>query len=278
MATIVVVHERSRPSPPECIMTTQPGAKPPSDLDCWIARSFSRLEQLPESERPNRRLGHCYFAYNIIGDHKPIHDHRKVRNSLDAVSVRYPLPARSLLPAPGGTKLPWRDGVRDWHSNSFFWRFNEAGEAFLLEHFREDSGESDAWGRAMESETAFDMVAPIRRVGALLLHARSVSDLLFNGSTNINLVGNYSGLSGRRLDHYFTKRDKLVPVNQYRATKTSVSLEISVQDRDLEWDIQFPDSVGWFIEGLYSLFGYDQVPLQLITDEVWPLYNRLMKS
>ena len=67
-------------------MTTQTDAKPPNDLECWIARSFSRLEQLPESAMPNLRHGHCYFAYNIIGDHKPIHDHRQVRESL----MRFP--------------------------------------------------------------------------------------------------------------------------------------------------------------------------------------------
>ena len=259
-------------------MTAQIDAKPPSDLEHWIARSLSRLEQLPESERPNLRHGHCYFAYNIIGDHKRIHDHRQVRDSLDAVSVCYPFPAPSLLPAPGGTRLPWRNGVRDWHSNSFFWRVNAVGEAFLLQQFREDSGESDVCGRAMKPGTTLDMVEPIRRVGALLLHARMVSNFLFNGLTTINFAGNYSGLAERRLDHYFTNRDQLVPVNQYRTTKTSVSLEISVQDRDLEWDIQFPESVGRLLEGLYSLFGHDQVPLRIIIDEVGPLYNHFMRS
>ena len=261
-----------------------PQIKPAADkqrLDQWIAASFNRwsalTDPLPADVGPRYPHGYYNFAYEIVGAAR----HTTLAQLPDVIRasvVRHTgwspfwYPTRQAVepyPVDGAVEC-WLGGntetpaeMRD-PAHADFWRITPDGRAYLLRGYQEDSGDLQWASRGnVAPGTVFDVTLPIWRVGETLLQAERLAANLFEGPTTIRFAAKYTGLQGRSLVSIDGRRD----VRDGRtARQESIPLQTHVESQAIGPNL--PEIVHTLLAPLYGLFGFSELPMQLVVDEL----------
>ncbi|MBX5157674.1 hypothetical protein HJB89_11125 [Rhizobium sp. NZLR8] len=251
------------------------------ELDQWITKSRERwtalTRHLGEDDGPRMRHGRFLVAYQITGDRKAISG-AQLRHLLSSSVVRHTgwppfwYPSRAeIAPYPyEGTVECWLgadtqtpDELRD-PAYSDFWRIDPNGLAFLIRGYQEDGEDAQRPHRqAIAPGTVFDLVLPIWRIGEALLHAKRLSDNLFDGPTTVRFVAQFEGLAGRALSSIDGTR--YLSENRV-ARQDSIRLETNIETSAI--DATLPEVVHPLLTPLYGLFDFFELPMSLVAKEL----------
>ena len=257
-----------------------PRAEPPR-IEAWAGASRARweelIQQLPEGAGPRLVHGRYSFVYEIIGEHRAVAS-GSFPEVLQASAVRHTGWPPFWFPTRQGIRPYNFDGaVECWiggdteerlvdrdPGHSDFWRIHPDGLAYLMRGYQEDGMDVQEDGRrVIAPRTVFDLSLPVWRVGEALLHARSLANNLFVGSTTIRFIATYEGLSGRTLDSLNRMRN----VREGRVARQDViTLETHVSSESIEANL--PEIVHPLMAPLYALFDFFELPMSLVTDEL----------
>lgn len=253
----------------------------PARLEKWISSGRARWEdlvsELPEAVGPRLPHGGYCITYQIVGELRQI-GFARFPELLRSSVVRHTGWPPFWYPTRAGIEPYPIDGVVEcWlggdpqmlpenrdAAHSDFWRIHPDGFAFLLRGYEEDGKEVQRPGSdPNQPGITFDITLPIWRVGEALLHAKSLADNLFEGPTTIRFVVTYEGLAGR----------SLVSINNHRhvlegrvARQDSKDLETHIESQKI--DTNLPEIVHPLLSPLYALFGFFELPMHLVVDEL----------
>ena len=250
-------------------------------LGRWIAACFDRwrllVDPLPEKVGPRFPYGYYNFAYEIIGDVRQI-TLGKLPDVIRSSTVRHTgwppfwYPTRDGIepyPVDGAVEC-WLGGdpeapanIRD-AAHSDFWRISPDGFAYLLRGYQEDATDSRySAPTSLAPGTVFDVTLPVWRVGETLLQAERLASLLFEGPATIRFAAEYTGLGGRSLvsleGSRFVRDDSI-------SHQESIRLQTHVESRAV--GTQLPEVVHALLYPLYELFGFSELPMQLVVEEL----------
>ncbi len=267
-----------------------PGGKPAADeerLPGWITACFDRwrslVDPLPAGAGPRFQHGYYNFAYEILGDvqQTTLAQLPSVLRSSEVHYTGWPpfwYPTREgIEPYPmdgavecwlgGDTQFPV--GSRDPHLSDF-WRITPDGCAYLLRGYQEDSEDLKSSGTGIVTPgKVFDVTLPVWRVGETLLQAERLASALFEGPTSIRFIAEYTGLRGRSLVNLEGRghiRDGLI------SRQESIALKTHVESQAI--GPHLPEVVQSLLWPLYQLFGFSELPMQLVVDELSRMRGR----
>lgn len=260
---------------------TVPQVDPPeiqSRLEQWIEASTSRWRklsgELPDEAGARFIHGSYNFAYEIVGKLRPI-SLARLQGVLRESVVRYTGWPPFWYPTREGIEpYPKDNTVECWLGNdpraapdvsrSDFWRISPDGLAFLLRGYQEDGADAHKAGRTdLEPGTILDIAIPIWRVGETLLQAERLAANFSDEPTTIRFVAKYTGLDGRFLDSFDFSR----PVLAHQASQQE-SIELSTYVETQAIAPNLPEIVHPFLSPLYELFGFFELPMQLVAEEL----------
>lgn len=143
---------------------------------------------------------------------------------------------------------------------SDYWRASKDGMLYTIRGYSEDR----------ESESAgewIDIALPIVRVAETLLFARRYADL-FDATDTLGLRVRFTGLTGRRLKaspfDYFIRDER---VSRTHEVKCQALIKCS------EIDDSLPDVIKALLSNLYEQFGFFELEMPLIQNEVSKLVS-----
>ena len=250
-------------------------------LDRWITASFDRwsalTDMLPADVGPRFPHGYYNFAYQVVGDARQTTLSQLpdvIRTSIVRHSGWPPFwyPTREgITPYPvDGAVECWLGGDTDTpaekrdSATADFWRITPDGCAYLLRGHQEDSGQLQWAGQGTVAPgTVFDVTLPVWRVGETLLQAERLASNLFEGPTNIRFAAEYTGLQDRSLVSINERRyvsDGLV------SRQESISLQTHVESKAIGPNL--PEIVHPLLAPLYELFGFFELPMELVANEL----------
>ena len=261
-----------------------PHEEPAADeqsLDRWISASFDRWSaltvSLPADVGPRFPHGHYNFAYEIVGPAKQVTLAQLpavIRASIVRLTGWPPFwyPTRlGIEPYPvDGTVECWLGGdtetpaeIRD-PAHSDFWRVTPTGHAYLLRGYQEDSGDLQWAGQGQVAPgTVFDVTLPIWRVGEALLQAERLAANLFERPATIGFAAEFTGLQDRSLVSMNGIRQFS---NDRTARQDSIRRHTQVESQTIDSDL--PKIVHELLAPVYALFGFFELPMQLVVDEL----------
>lgn len=256
-------------------------------LDQWISASFGRwsalTDPLPADVGPRFPHGHYNFAYEIVGPAKYV-TLAQLPAVIRASVVRltgwppfwYPT-RQGIEPYPmDGTVECWLGGdtetpaeIRD-PAHCDFWRITPTGRAYLLRGYQEDSGDLQWAGQGQVAPgTLFDVTLPIWRVGETLLQAERLAANLFERPTTIRFAAEFTGLKERSLVRMNGIRHFS---NDGTARQDSIRRQTQVESQTIGTDL--PETVHALLAPVYALFGFFELPMQLVVDELTHMRGR----
>ena len=247
----------------------------------WITASFDRWSELtdplPADVGPRFPHGYHNFAYEIVGQAKQI-TLTQFPDVIRASVVRHTgwppfwYPTRpEIEPYPvNGTVECWLGGdtqtpaERRDAAYSDFWRIAPTGRAYLLRGYQEDRGDLQ-WGdrRNLAPGTVFDVTLPIWRVGETLLQAERLATNLFEGPTTLRFAVEFTGLQGRSL---VSMDGRINFENDRTSRQDSIRRQTHVESQNIGANL--PEMVHTLLEPLYDLFGFFELSMQLVVDEL----------
>lgn len=255
-------------------------------LEEWVEVSFKHwqtlVDSLPDGAEARFRHGYYNFAYEILGESRHIAP-AKLPNVLQKSVVRHTGWPPFWYPTRQEIEPYLKEGVVEcWQGNdpetpfkgldatgpdtthSDFWRISPDGLAFLLRGYQEDGMDIQKVGRTeLEPGTILDVVIPIWRVGETLLHAERLAANLFDGPTTIRFVAEYTGLDGRSLESFdFSRPFRSHQPSRERSIKLSTYVDAQTISSNL------PEIVHPFLSPLYALFGFFELPMELVVEEL----------
>jgi hypothetical protein len=251
----------------------------PDRLKDWMARSRTRWEHLtaalPVGTGPRMPHGRYAFAYEIVGEPKPV-TLAELPDVLRASIVRHTgwppfwVPTRQdIAPYPlDGAIECWLGGGNDASlaerdaAHSDFWRVSTDGLAYLMRGYQEDGIDSRP-RRAHSPATVFDLVIPVWRVGETLLQAKALADHLFIGRSTIRFVAHYEGLAGREIVSLDGNR---MLFEGRISRQDAITLETHVEAEAIGSNL--PEVVLQLLSPLYALFDFLKLPASLVTEEL----------
>lgn len=256
-------------------------------LQGWIRSCRQRWEELirplPPNVGPRMPHGRYRVAYEISGERRPIAA-AQFREELSESTVRYTGWPPFWYPTRAGIEPYLIDGsVECWlggdsqtpperrdAAHSDFWRIHLDGLAFLLRGYQEDGPQARLpGGREIQPGTAFDIGLPVWRIGEAMLHARSLSNRVFEGPTTIRFSVAYEGLAGRSLMSFDNRRDVW---DESIARQDTIELETNIDAHRI--DTNLPEIVQPLLAPLYALFNFSDLPMHLVTDELDRMRSR----
>lgn len=256
-------------------------------LDAWMSGCFDRWASLvatfPRDVGPRFPHGFYNYAYEIVGDVRPItlaHLPEIIRSS----GVRYTgwppfwYPTRAEIePYPidgvvecwlGGdtqTPAPSRDAA---HSD--FWRISPDGLAYLLRGYQEDRSDLRRSHLGdVAPGTVLDVTLPVWRVGETLLQAERLASNLCEGPSSIRFSAKYTGLRGRSLVSMSDMR--CIPEGSM-SRQSETDLEVRVETQAIAPNL--PEVVHTLLHPLYALFGFFDLPMELVVTELKRMQDR----
>ena len=257
-------------------------------LEKWSEESFQRwgtlVNQLPNSAEARFAHGHYNFAYEIVGESRQIAS-AKLPSVLQESEVHHTGWPPFWYPTREEIEPYLKDGaVECWLgrdprappdvAHSDFWRISPNGLAFLLRGYQEDGIDPQEVGRPeLEPGTILDVTLPVWRVGEALLHAERLARNLFNGPTTIRFVAEYTGLNGRFLESLDFKR---VFRDHQASREESIKLSTHVDAQTIGPNL--PEIVHPFLSPLYALFGFFELPMRLVVEELAQMRGRRSSS
>ena len=248
-------------------------------LEEWITASFHRwctlTDPLPADVGPRFPHGYYNIAYQILGSVNEI-TLTQLPDVIRASAVRYTgwppfwYPTRREIepyPVDGAVEC-WLGGdtktsakIRDV-AHSDFWRISPDGRAYLLRGYQEDSGDLQWMSRgSMAPGTEFDVSLPIWRVGETLLQAERLATNLCEGPTTIRFATEFTGLKGRSL---VSVNPRMNFRRGRKAHQDSIRLQTHVESQAIGPNL--PEIVHELLNPLYALFGFFELPMQLVVD------------
>lgn len=258
----------------------QPVAAPAEGarLDEWSARCLARwhalVDALPADDPRRCPRGHHWFAYEIRGDFRRP-SAPELLDTLSRSTVRHTGWPPWWVPTRPGIVPYGKDGVVEcWlgrdedrgtdAAHADFWRVSPDGLAFLLRGYEEDG--PDAEQRGFTPGAAFDLTIPVWRVGEALLSAERFAANLGAEGAAIAFRARYEGLSGRELS--VLARDRLLYDGRI-SHEEGVTLDTIVPAASISPNLV--EVVHPLLEPLYALFGFYQLPLDLVRGELTKL-------
>ena len=259
----------------------------PDRLDEFIIRGFERwrhfADQLPAGVGPKLERGRHCFAFEIIGERRPV-TLAGLPDVLRASQLRltgwppfwYPTrPGIAPYPVDGLVEC-WLGGdeqtppERRDAGHSDFWRLHPDGRAFLLRGYQEDGMDGQRDGRPIvQPGTQFDASLPVWRVGETILFAKSLSDHLFEGPTTIKFDAIYQGLEGRQLASVDGRR---MIFDGQVSRQDEIRLSTHVETNTI--DANLPEIVHPLLTPLYALFDFFELPMRLVVEELASMRGR----
>lgn len=253
-------------------------AAEPARLERWIEEGLGRWQALvdgiPVGSGPRFPHGHYRFAYEIIGDRRPV-GLAQLPDVIRASVVRHTgwppfwYPNRAGIepyPVDGAVEC-WLGGDPDTRpedrdaAHSDFWRIHHEGLAILMRGHDEDCMQDQR--APIAPGTVFDICLPVWRVGEALLQAEQLAANLFEGPASIQFVAVYEGLANRELVSVDRRRmmhdGRVAHQNTIRLTS---HVEASAITPNL------PEIVTPLLAPLYELFNFFQLPIQLVSEEL----------
>jgi hypothetical protein len=148
--------------------------------------------------------------------------------------------------------------IRD-PAHSDFWRVSFLGQFFLIRGYQEDSVEF----KHSKPGRLFDITLPTWRLGEILLYAASMARQFETLQSNVVVIAEWAGLSGRGLTHL--ERTRLI-VEEHVAHQDMYCVNLVIQ-ADKIGDA-LPELVHRALHPLYELFDFFQLPMTLVTEEL----------
>ena len=250
-------------------------------LERWIVSCFDRwrslTDPLPEGAGPRFQHGYFNFAYEIVGDVRQI-TLGQLPELIRSSAVRHTGWPPFWYPTREGIEPYPRDGaVECWlggdpkvaadrrdPAHSDFWRITPDGCAYLLRGYQEDVQESMYTApAAFAPGTVFDITLPVWRAGETLLQAEHLASILCEGPAVIRFAAEYTGLGGRSLVSLSGRRYvREGSVSRQESTRLHTHIESQAIGTRL------PEIVHTLLSPLYELFGFFELPMQLVVDEL----------
>ena len=255
-------------------------------MERWNTECFERWHalagSLPGGTGARFPSGHYSLAYEVVGDARRT-SLGQLPDILRTSQTHYSGWPPFWYPTRAGIEpYPWEGAVECWlggdpetppgkrdPAHSDFWRVTPDGRAYLLRGYDEDVQESRYRATTgIVPGTMFDVSLPIWHVGETLLHAERLASRLFEGPTSIRFVAEFTGLEGRSLGSLFGARRP-----PYRLSRQgSVVLRIHVKSEAIRSNL--PGTVHSLLCPLYELFGFFELPMQLVVEELKRLRDR----
>ncbi|MDE0239693.1 MAG: hypothetical protein OXQ84_05760, partial [bacterium] len=250
-------------------------------LQKWMKDSFDRwsslIDPLQEGAGPRFPHGYYNFAYEILGERRQV-SVAQLPEVLQRSVVRHTGWPPFWYPTREGiAPYPFDGAVECWlggdatvpidHRNpadSDFWRISPYGLAFLLRGYQEDGDDSRRAGLVGENfGTRFDINLPIWRSGETLLQAERLAAHLFDGPTTIRFMAVYMGLAGRSLVSIDSRR---IVSRRWVSQQDSFTGLTHVDTRSIRSNL--PEIVHPLLSPLYELFGFFELRIDLVTEEL----------
>ena len=247
----------------------------------WITGCLDRwrllVGPLPEGAGPRFPHGYYNFAYEIVGDVRGI-TLGGLPEVIRSSTVRHtgwppfwyptregiePYPVDGAVECWFGGDTETRLGTRD-PAHSDFWRIAPNGFAYLLRGYQEDrEGFEFAGVGPVTPGTVFDITLPVWRVGETLLQAERLASNLFEGPASLRFAAEYTGLRGRSLVSLNGRRH----VREASVSRQdSIRLHTHVESQAI--GTRLPEIVHSLLYPLYELFGFSELPMHLVVDEL----------
>ena len=255
-------------------------------LGKWATACFDRwrslVDPLPIGAGPRFLHGHYSLMYEIVGDARQA-TLAQLPDILRSSEVHYSGWPPFWYPRREGVEPYPRDGaVECWFggdpqvavdirdpAHSDFWRITPDGRAYLLRGYDEDVEASRFNARSpFAPGRVLDLGLPIWHVGEALLHAERLASNLFEGPTSIRFVAEFTGLQGRSLGSLFGRRH----VPHGSSHQGSLPLRIHVEAQMIASNL--PEIVHTLLCPLYELFGFFNLPMHLVVDELTRMRGR----
>ena len=264
--------------------------EPPEEndhLNVWIDKCFDRWRSLigvlPAGVGARFPHGSYNYAYEIVGNLRPT-----ALASLSEVirSSDVHLTGWSPFWYPTGGQIepyPMDGAVECWlggdtgtpaqHSDpahSDFWRISPDGLAYLLRGYQEDHEDLRRahLGNVLPGQV-FDVTLPVWRVGETLLQAERLASNLCDGPSRIRFVAKYTGLQGRSLvsmsGNRFVRGGSV-------SRQGEATLEVNVVTKMIGPSL--PEIVHTLLRPLYELFGFAELPMELVVTELKRMRER----
>lgn len=249
--------------------------EPESDLEStrqWLLGSFNRWENvvgdLPVDQGARFPHGHYAFAFQLFSDDLVPKSGSELLEALRRSVGRYTGWPPFWVPSRAGIAPYMRDGcIECWlggedgdSAHSDFWRVSPDAKFFLIRGFQEDNQPQEK----LPSGKGFDLTLPTWRTGELLLYAGKVASELGIPQARVMLIAEWVGLRDRELISFGFPS---WPLTEGRVSHEDRFEGVIAVPAD-EISTFLPEFVERIIRPLYELFGFYQLPAQLVQREM----------
>lgn len=195
------------------------------------------LKELNEKLRQAGSINHSGWPPFPYISRPPI-DPKAVNNSIEAWMYEADVPERD-------------------PSNLDYWRFSRDGHGFMVRGYQEDAS------KRFDAGTGFDITVPTWRAGEVILFSDRLARL-YEGVTKVTITFTYKGLKGRQLVSYGNSRRNIMSGRTCFQDVYSASITFNAgQSAEV-----LPELVYRLLAPLYELFGFFELPRQLVAEEL----------
>ena len=225
-----------------------------------------KLEITPTNSAARMPLGYWEFSVSFTGNFDQpslrqldewLKEAERVKHSGWPPFLYMHRPPFTPLPIDGGIESwIYEQGREDDPAHCDFWRWTQDGRGYMVRGYQED-----AFDRVLPG-TAFDITTPTWRIGETLLSIGRVAALFAASGAEVTV--RYTGLSGRSLVSFgnpnrWISRDRTIQQEEYEKS-------LSINPRTVENEL--PELVFSILSPLYELFGFFDLPHQLVVEEL----------
>ena len=154
---------------------------------------------------------------------------------------------------------------------SDFWRASPEGKMFLVRGYQEDQS-MGPMGPDRPPGTLFSLSLPIWRIAECLLHAERLARALGDESARVVFATEWDGLSGRQASYWPSRYGLLTASPPGTALKGQAASAREVDADRISEELE--RIVQALVAPLFEVFGFFEVPADLVFDEIAKLRQR----
>lgn len=250
-------------------------------LDAWVddcvARWTALVDGLPTADPRRCPNGFYWFGYQLRGDLQKLTPQALLEILRSRITGHSGWPPFVVIGREPISPYMKDGALECWlgheeasdAAHADFWRVSPDGFAFLIRGYSEDSQEVST-NKGASPGTLFDLTAPVWRAAEVLLHAGQLAShaAAANNAVAIAFRAHFDGLQGRKLVSLFSRRHVWDGrISHQDAITLSTLVDAQLVSSNL------PEIVHPFLEPLYALFQFMQLPERLVQEEVSSLQS-----
>ncbi|MCH8911485.1 MAG: toll/interleukin-1 receptor domain-containing protein [Chloroflexi bacterium] len=253
-----------------------------TDLDDWVSDCMNRWHVLrsehslpDDAERFDK--GTWSAAYAIAGERtvpnlsQMMRSLRETEGNETGWPVWWVPPREDFAPYPHEGRIEcWLgepQGIFTDGAHSDFWRADPQGKLFLIRGYQED-GPREATNQVPPGKF-LDLVLPVWQVGECVLHAARMASNLSGNSWRVVFRFDWSGLRGRTIQAWATRR---ILFEDRIAKQDHVTSNLLVTAD--QFNSSLTDIVQSIVAPLYEVFDFFDPPRTMIREELTQLVER----